>query len=558
MSSFSANGLTNKGRSLQAKAQAGAELHYTKFVIGDGQLVGQSISALTNVISAKKTIDVTRLKMTPPNQATIGFVLSNQDVTTGFFFREIGLYALDPDDGEILYYYLNAGDTADYIPAAGGIDVIDKNFDVLVYVGQAQKVTAIVDENLVYVTHKELEEAIDGINPEVPDASLTVAGKTMLSNATHGTREDVAATEKAVGLAFQAGNERKAELVAVLVSKGVAATTSETWDALFVKATALIKATGNAILADVLVGKKFSNDTGNNLTGTMPDLRNKNTVFGAEMVASLNVYAGNPNYAQLKLRPPSAAFRGYIDETGTMETHIYGLLPSTIKAGQIVGNNNVAGGSITGTFTSDATATAAQMLAGYVAYVQGQRVVGTMPNRSVEASHMPAIQFTSWPSDRVFLCPPHGYYDGASWVTAPALNLRAENIRNGIDVLGIVGTLVEGKRYASGQVVSDQTYVTARYYVSGTMPYNLYSMVVTGLAFKPRIIVISNNGWYNSWINLSDTIPTWKVAYTPTTTFGTTSEVGALASMAPWILTDNGFTAPTFANGKTHNWFAFE
>lgn len=159
MSSFSANGLTNKGIALQAKAQAGAQLKYTKFVLGDGKLAGQSITTLNNVISPKKTTDVVRISMVPPNLAKVGFVLSNQDVTTGFFFREIGLFANDPDHGEILYWYANAGDTADYIPPAGGSDIIAKNFDVLPFVGQAQNVTATINQSLVYATHEDVEEA---------------------------------------------------------------------------------------------------------------------------------------------------------------------------------------------------------------------------------------------------------------------------------------------------------------------------------------------------------------------------------------------------------------
>ncbi|WP_243895907.1 tail fiber protein [Paenibacillus sp. F411] len=278
MSSFSAKGLTNKGRSLQAKAQAGAQLKYTKVVIGDGQLGGQSITALTNVISSKKTIDVTRLKMTPPNQATVGFVLSNQDVTTGFYFREIGVFAMDPDEGEILYYYLNAGDTADYIPPTGTGDLINKNFDVLVYVGQAQSVTLSVDTNLAYVTHKELDEALAGLDPDIPDASLTQKGLVQLSNATNGTRESVAATEKAVKAAYdealagkQLGVERKAEVVAALNSIGVTASTSETWAQLIPKISAVIRATGNATAAQVLSGSTFSNAGANGLVGTMPN-----------------------------------------------------------------------------------------------------------------------------------------------------------------------------------------------------------------------------------------------------------------------------------------------
>ncbi|MCY7486427.1 tail fiber protein [Paenibacillus alvei] len=160
MSSFGAKGLTNKGISLQAKAQAGTELKYTKFVLGDGHLAGQSIATLTNVISAKKPADVTRLKMTPPSQVKIGFILSNQDVTSGFYFRELGLYAMDPDEGEILYWYANSGETADYIPPKGGSDVIAKNFDALVFVGQTANVTAIINESMVYATHDDVAKVL--------------------------------------------------------------------------------------------------------------------------------------------------------------------------------------------------------------------------------------------------------------------------------------------------------------------------------------------------------------------------------------------------------------
>lgn len=298
MSAFSAKGLTNKGRSLQTKAQAGAELHYTKFVLGDGQLSGQSIAALTNVISPKKTVDVSRLKMTPPNQANIGFVLSNQDVTTGFYFREIGLFALDPDEGEILYWYGNAGDTADYIPPTGTSDVINKNFDVLVYVGQAQNVTAVINENLNFVTHEELADAIGGI--QINDASTTQKGVTQLSNAVDSISETMAPTlnalktvndkaiaaqtaanaaNEAAAQAFQLGNERKQEVVDALIALGVSASMADSWDTLLAKMSTIIKATGNATAADVLAGKTFSNAAGNNIVGSMPNQGSKSATL---------------------------------------------------------------------------------------------------------------------------------------------------------------------------------------------------------------------------------------------------------------------------------------
>ncbi|MCA4755528.1 tail fiber protein [Paenibacillus glucanolyticus] len=434
MSSFGAKGLTNKGRVLQAKAQAGTQLKYTKYVLGDAQLGGQSIATLNGVISPKKTVDVTRLWMNPPNQATIGFVLSNQDVTTGFYFRELGLYALDPDEGEILYWYANAGDTADYIPPTNTGDVISKTIDMLVYVGTASNVTLTIDQNLAYVTHDELAAALEGLDPEIPGASLTQPGIVQLSNATNGTRENVAATEKAVGQAFQAGNERKAEVVAALVAIGIPASTSETWAQLIPKIAAVIRATGNATAADILAGKTASNANGP-LTGSMPNR-------GAVLITP-------------------------------------GPSDQAILAGYHSGAGKVAGVPVP----------AANVLTGTT--IAG--TAGTMPNRSSENEHMPGSASTVWPGDRFFIQPPNGYYNGSTWVTALVPGLTPANLRNGVNVAGMVGTLIEGKRSASGTGTSSSGNDASNWmrFDSPTGYWkNSYFLQVAGLIFSPSILIL--------------------------------------------------------------------
>lgn len=64
---------------------------------------------------------------------------------------------------------------------------------------------------------------------------------------------------------------------------------------------------------------------------------------------------------------------------------------------------------------------------------------GTMPNRSAESVHMPSAASTAWVGDRVFLQPSNGYYDGTTWVTAAAPDLRPENVLKGKSILGING-----------------------------------------------------------------------------------------------------------------------
>lgn len=219
-------------------------------------------------------------------------------------------------------------------------------------------------------------------NVQVPDASLTQKGIVQLSNATNGTRENVAATEKAVGQAFQAGNERKAEVVAALVAIGVSASTSETWAQLIPKIAAVIRATGNATAADILAGKTASNANGP-LTGSMPNR-------GAVLITP-------------------------------------GPSDQAISAGYHNGAGKVAGVPVP----------AANVLAGTtIAGTPGQ-----MPNRSAENNHMPGLEKTVWAGDRYFIRPPAGYYNGSTWVTAPEPQLRPENFRAGVIVGGMIGNL---------------------------------------------------------------------------------------------------------------------
>lgn len=119
----------------------------------------------------------------------------------------------------------------------------------------------------------KIDAAVGEVREELGDIDFP------LSDETNGTRSDVAASEKAVGLvmaeaeaAKTAGNERKQEVVDALIAKGVSASTSESWDSLIAKMAGIIKATGNATAADVLAGKTFSNGNSSNLIGTMPIL----------------------------------------------------------------------------------------------------------------------------------------------------------------------------------------------------------------------------------------------------------------------------------------------
>jgi len=155
--SFGSIVFTNKGHTLEAKAQSGIALMFTRIAMGDGNLTGQSIRDLNNLVSHKKNIPITRLQPYADGTTNIGGKLTNSDMTQGFYWRELGLFAMDPDVGEVLYCYGNAAELAEYIPPGDSSQIIERIIELIAIVGNATNVTAIINNSLVYATPEDIE-----------------------------------------------------------------------------------------------------------------------------------------------------------------------------------------------------------------------------------------------------------------------------------------------------------------------------------------------------------------------------------------------------------------
>lgn len=174
MGAFGGLILTNRGKTLQSKAQAGVTLEYTRIAIGDGQLGTTPILDLNALRHQVKSLPITNLKVFSGGKAVVGTVWSNSDLTEGFFYREIGIFAKDPDLGEILYCYANSGELAEYIPPGGGSDLIERSLDIQVLVGNAANVTAIIDSSLVYATKPDLDALEQSLTQQIGILEQTV------------------------------------------------------------------------------------------------------------------------------------------------------------------------------------------------------------------------------------------------------------------------------------------------------------------------------------------------------------------------------------------------
>lgn len=140
MAAFPKMTLTNAGQALQTKVLAGATLTFTRIALGDGQLNGQPISPLTALISQKASVEVDSVRVVNTSTAQVAGFFSNADISTGFWWRETGVFAQDPDVGEILYGYTNAGDVGDYIPT-----VADTRIEKYIYCSIAVASATTVD-----------------------------------------------------------------------------------------------------------------------------------------------------------------------------------------------------------------------------------------------------------------------------------------------------------------------------------------------------------------------------------------------------------------------------
>ena len=166
MAQFNGMELTNAGRNILAKALTGKPLKFTTAWAGDGYLPeGQDVRELTGLVQPHRIMEIAEMSIPPHiGTAKITIVLTNKEMESGFFFREIGLFAEDPDTGEeLLYGYSNSGNTADYMPGQDGPDAVYYRFDLTVIVDQAKNVTAIFSDNPLAVTHRQLNERTDEI-----------------------------------------------------------------------------------------------------------------------------------------------------------------------------------------------------------------------------------------------------------------------------------------------------------------------------------------------------------------------------------------------------------
>lgn len=162
-------------------------------------------------------------------------------------------------------------------------------------------------------------------------------------------------------------------------------------------------------------------------------------------------------------------------------TTLIDLTGDTVTADRLLTGttaHDMSGETITGTCaydsdTSSATAAVAEILAGKTAFARGSKVTGTMPNNgSVKKTITEKTEVVSIAQ---------GYHDGSGSVSIDGVEqekLIATNIRSGITILGVTGTM-SGTEDVTAQSRNVTPKTTAQT-VTPETGYNYLSSVTVG------------------------------------------------------------------------------
>lgn len=155
-----ANGtvVTRKGLQLITKLVASeTALTFTRVAIGTGKVPGGYDPGSMTGLNEYKMDGSIASHSASGDEASVVMQISSIGVETGFTITEAGLFATDPDEGEILYAYLDLSADPQYMyPENNAISKFIE-MTLVVKIGEVQSVTAVINPGSL-VTKEKFDE----------------------------------------------------------------------------------------------------------------------------------------------------------------------------------------------------------------------------------------------------------------------------------------------------------------------------------------------------------------------------------------------------------------
>lgn len=141
---FKQSVITNKGRALMAKLLSGKTVaQFTRIAVSSQIYTDGQLATLTSLANVKQS---TTVQAKPNNAATVAIegAINNTGLSAGYYINTIGVYATDPDEGEILYSVAIAINNG-YMPADTGVSKSGLLLEVVTEVSNAANVNMTVN-----------------------------------------------------------------------------------------------------------------------------------------------------------------------------------------------------------------------------------------------------------------------------------------------------------------------------------------------------------------------------------------------------------------------------
>lgn len=164
MAEFSSFVITTKGQALMAKLIASSGIsNFSAIKTSTTVYTQEQLEALTALTNIKQSADISSISKINNASVNIKGALNNTALLTGYTVNTIGLYAIDPNEGEILYAVARATQ-AGYMPPYNSITSSGILFDFVITVGNASNVTVTVNPAAVAT-----QADVIAINAEIAD-----------------------------------------------------------------------------------------------------------------------------------------------------------------------------------------------------------------------------------------------------------------------------------------------------------------------------------------------------------------------------------------------------
>lgn len=158
--------ITEAGRNLQIRAIAGETITFTRFKIGNGELADTDISALVDLINPLVEFSINEMDKSETGYLKLTGKFDSTFITSDFRWRELGIFCKGEDDIEVLYAYSNDGENAGMLKANSTDVVAEQTVALVIAVGDATSVTAILSESVLYAAKTDFDAHVaDNTNP---------------------------------------------------------------------------------------------------------------------------------------------------------------------------------------------------------------------------------------------------------------------------------------------------------------------------------------------------------------------------------------------------------